>query len=271
MFAKKLIIFAVTVFSISSQANEFGVGLDYHNFDYVEDIVPPGKSSESGWVPLLAGFLKVPLVASMGKDSYFKISGSAMIEADTHYSGTTLNGNNPVETTDKGTFYDLDSSIYLSPMSALYFHAGVGYHYWKRTLTSGSGYKEVYTWYTIPLGIMYFDKVASNFSMGVDFTYKLMMNGKIQVIFSESISTGDDSTLDLGNLPGYRIEFPMETAISNRVRLRGVPYYEHSEIGESNIKFNNTPVSGGGSLGNIQEPNSKTNQYGLVGFVIMDI
>jgi hypothetical protein len=84
-----------------------------------------------------------------------------------------------------------------------------------------------------------------------------MFAGQIVIIFSETVVNGDDNSLALGNRSGYKLQSPFEVSLRPQLNLLISPWYEYSEIGESNFEFNQTV----GQF--IQEPSSKTIQMGI--------
>lgn len=243
-------------------ATEIGVGLNYLKFDYKEDLTPPAKSTESGVVPLLFVGVKIP-APGLSPNSFIELEGESAVDVTTSYEGTTLTTNAPAYATDTQSFLRVEGTLNFAVLENLYLKAGYGYRYWKRYLTFGSGYKEVYTWSTIPIGALYYTKLGSSFAVGFEALYKVMLAGKIQVIFSETVVGGDDTNLDLGNRPGFRLSVPIDYFVNPRLRLQVKGWYEHSEIGQSNSKYNNTST-GTGVLGYIMEPASKTEQVGVI-------
>ena len=100
-----------------------------------------------------------------------------------------------------------------------------------------------------------------NIEVAADLTVIPTFAGKIKVITSETYSNGVDSELDLGAKTGYRLSFPANMLVSPKLRLGVSPWFEHSEIGQSQVVPNATlsPHAGSG----IMEPSSKTDQFGV--------
>jgi hypothetical protein len=251
------------VISTSALANEMmaTAGVNYKSFDYKEELRAPYKSTEKA--NFLAPFvnLKIP-IPNLG-ETYVQLSAEFSGNVNSQFDGTTQSGV-PVKDTNVLSFTDFDGLLFWNVAPELYVQAGLGHHMWNRFLSGGSGYREIYSWYYLPLGILYQHKVNEQLRIGADITYRLMYQGEIKVIFSETVATGDDTTLTLGNRPGYRFQFPVEYSFAgSQLGLLVAPWYEASEIGESDYKYNSTPTSSG-TLGYIQEPASKTQQYGFV-------
>ncbi len=246
--------------AVSAAETQVAAGVNYHSFDYREELRAPFKSTEKAnfFSPFVK--LKVPL-PNLGA-SFLSFSGELSGNVNSQFDGTTQTG---VAVTDTNvlSFSEVEGSFFWNFAPELFFQAGLGYHYWNRFLSGGSGYREIYTWYYLPLGILYQHKVSDQVRIGVDVTYRLMFQGEIKVIFSETVSTGEDSTMTLGSRPGYKIQFPIEYSFAgSSLGYVFTPWYEAFEIGESDYKYNSTPTSSG-VLGYIQEPSSKTQQYGL--------
>lgn len=275
----KSILLLLSVFFIqSSRATELGAGLSLTSFNYEEDITPPGKSKESGLIPILFGYLAGgagtanPNTGGFGPFGW-RLEFEGILEAQTNYDGTTLTTNAAAAATDKNTFMNMRALAVLPVNNNLYIYGGVGYRYWNRYLAYGTGYREIYTWSYLPVGFRCsFNDANSQIRVSLDGAYNYMTSGQIQVIFSQTVTSGDDTTLTLGAKPGYKVSLPIDIKLSgNNFRLSMTPYFEYSEIGKSDTKYNSTPTSGGGSLGYIQEPNSKTSQYGLAGLLVFEI
>lgn len=245
-----------------AQAAEYGLGLNYFNFDYSEELAANQKSHESGNLLGFAGGIRWPL-PTMGSGTVLEIEGEGVFEGSTNYEGTTFSGTGNAFATDKQTIYRFETRLSRSLSESIGVHAGLGYRYWNRYLTFGTGYKEIYSWYTLPVGLSYQVVWSSALSVCFDFTYSFMFNGKIKVIFSETVINGDDSEMSLGSRPGYRLKAPISYRFDQKFRIEVSPWYERSEIGESNSAVNNTPQSGGGTVGSIREPSSHTDQYGV--------
>jgi hypothetical protein len=260
---RSLPIILVCFWGLMVSATEMVVsaGVNYKSFDYKEELRSPFKSTEKAnfFAPFVN--LKIP-VPNLG-ESYVQLSGEFSGNVNSHFDGTTQSGI-PVTDTNVLSFTDFDSLFFWNIAPELFVQLGLGHHMWNRFLSGGSGYREIYTWYYLPIGIFYQHRVNEQLRIGADITYRLMYQGEIKVIFSETVSTGDDTTLTLGNRPGYRFMFPVEYSFAgSQFGALVAPWYEASEIGESDYKYNSTPTSSG-TLGYIQEPASKTQQYGIV-------
>jgi hypothetical protein len=261
-----LIAFSILASARAVAGTEAGFGLNLISFSYEEELAAPAKSTENGTIAALSATIKTS-ASGLGANGFVDFNGEATINANTTYDGTSLSTGSAASATDQHTFVRLETNAYLSVSDNIFLHLGYGYRYWKRYLTYGSGYREVYTWSYIPLGFLISQNISPTIRMGFDYSYRLMMSGKIQVLFSETVTNGEDSNLDLGNRPGYRISFPVDFSLKGYMKFQLRPWYEHTEIGESNSVVNNTPYAnpdGSGILGLIHEPSSKTEQIGLM-------
>ena len=236
-------------------------GINYRNFDYREDLRAPLKSTEKADV--FAPFVKVQLPVTSLQQSFVQLYGEMSGNVNSHFDGTTQLGT-PVTDTNTLAFADFDALFFWNLAPEFFVQAGAGYHYWNRFLSGGAGYREIYSWFYAPIGVLYQRHVSNNLSVGVDLTYRLMFQGQIKVIFSETVTSGNDSNLTLGDRPGYRLAIPLEYSFDNsKLGLQLSPWYEYSEIGASEYTYNSTPTTTG-PLGYIQEPSSKTQQMGLM-------
>ena len=188
-----------------------------------------------------------------------------MIEkADSQYDGTTQSGT-PVLSTDKLSFWTYELDLYIPVDEQLHLFVGYGSRKWDRLLVGGSTYREIYSWNFMPVGIWWKFWQVDLFSGGVEASFRQMLGGKIKIITSEFNSGGQNSEMDLGNKPGYKLAFPVRLQATTTFSVMVTPWYEHSEIGESNVVPNATlsPTPGTG----IMEPASKTDQYGVEGIL----
>lgn len=253
--------FCLLVLAVPSGAvTELIAGVNYKSFDYKEELRAPLKSTEKA--EFFAPFVQVRLPIPSLAQSFVQLSGEMSGNVNSHFDGTTQSGV-PVTDTNTLSFADFDALFYWNFAPEFFLQAGFGYHYWNRFLSGGAGYREIYTWYYIPIGILYQHQVSNSFSVGVDLTYRMMFQGQIKVIFSETVTNGDDTDLTLGDRPGYRLQIPLRYAFEGTdFGVLLAPWYEFSEIGASDFKHNSTPTTNG-ALGFIQEPASKTIQFGL--------
>lgn len=249
----------------SATAVEIFGGLSLTDFDYREEMTPPDRSHENGAFTVFAGGLKISSLLMAGFGSFFMGNIEYASQVSTKYEGTVLSSSSggpaagsPAEATDYHNFLRLETHYYFGMHPNFMVHAGYGYRSWKRNLAYGSGYLETYTWTYLPLGI-YIRNEISNFQYGVDLTYLVMLEGKIDIVFSENIVGGDDTTLTLGNRNGYRLAVPMSYTLDPQFTLQLKPWYEQTEIGKSDAKLNRTPSING----YIHEPASVTKQMGV--------
>lgn len=256
----KQLILKITVFGIMAlqpllgEASELMAGLNIYDFDYKEMLEPPLKSTEKATVfaPMI-GF-QTPLA---GGPSFFRITGEISGSTKSRFDGSTQSGT-PVTDTDYLSFFKTEGNFYFAATPNFYFYTGLGYFYWDRFLSGGAGYREIYTWYTMPVGFLLEVPVTPSIQWGLDLSYRMMSNGKIKVIFSETIINGQDTTLTLGNKAGYKIQMPVRIQLASpQYSLVIAPWYESSEIGESNFEYNAT------MNGFIMEPASRTYQFGV--------
>lgn len=227
------------------------------DFDYREDLPAPLKSTEKGLfaIPAIQGRAYFPQLNESFLNTDLEYSG----RVSTKFDGSTQSGI-PVVGTNTHVFFRGEIDFYWHVSSGFHLYTGYGYRYWDRFLVGGSGYKEIYTWNYFPFGFYLEFPTSSQFQIGVDVAYWVMTNGKLKVIFSETVSGGDDTNLELGNLGGYRIRIPMEYKRNPETAYSFVfsPWYEVSQIGDSPYVFNNTIG------GPIKEPSSTTVQIGLI-------
>lgn len=260
LFILFISLLASTGFSQESKANSLyeGIfGLNVTSFDYKEELVAPLKSTEKGtfFIPYVQGKVFFPRLQKSYFNGEFEFSGR--VESD--FDGSTQLGT-PIQGKNNHVLFRLEADFYWNLTENFFVYSGYGYRYWDRFLSGGTGYREIYTWGYIPLGALIEFPLSEQVQIGVDFAYLIMRNGKLKVIFSETVINGDDTELTLGNKPGYRLRLPIDflQASKGPYSFQVTPWYELSEIGESDEKYNSTMA------GQIKEPASKTIQYGLI-------
>jgi hypothetical protein len=240
----------------SAKTMELGLGINATQFRYDEELDSPLKSSEQSTF----GSLLLQAKVFLPEGFYLKGRYEAIGNVDSQYDGTTQSGA-PVLSTDKLSFTTMEIDLYVPIFPDLYVFAGLGSRKWDRLLVGGSTYREIYSWNFMPLGVAWNFWKSGPISYGTEFSWRMMSAGKIKIITSEHISGGQDSEINLGNKSGYKLAFPVRVQADPRFSLEFVPWYEHSEIGQSSVVPNATlaPTPGTG----IMEPASKTEQYGV--------
>jgi len=236
--------------------HRFEVALSYSRYDYKEDLTPPLKSTETGWVP------QVRLGYSYLADDrfYFRAFGEASVaDDDTDYDGSTMSGV-PLKDTTRNDFARLEMNAGYTfkgtlPVSVTPY-AGVGWRYWKRDI----GYNEFYSWWYIPVGVKILYPMAEGFSIGLNASVNFMFDGRMTISFKDD--TFANTTLSLGNRPGGLVELPVSWRPRVNWAFTVTPWYEYSEIGESPWEPLN--YANGAYTGLVvREPSSRTHQYGV--------
>lgn len=263
----KSLIFIFLFLAWPAPAAELFLGASYHYYNYRETVPEPAKSTERGWIFIPRGEVSVPLPGGAGL-----ASEAHHLNAQFEYSGivyTTYDGTfndaayTPVVTTNRHLFWGYEATFNFKVLPGFFLRAGYGSKTWVRILTAGTEFKEIYSWNYLPLGARFLIFKQDKIEVEGDFVYKIMSDGKIQVIFSETVLNGDDTTLTLGNMPGYRVAAPVTYRIQPQLSIVATPYLEQSAIGKSNTGYNRTQTSSG-DLGFIYEPESRTTQFGLL-------
>ncbi len=239
---------------------ELGLGINATHFRYDEELRAPLKSSEDSQF----GSLLLEAKAFLPRGFILKARYEVITNIDSQFDGTNLQGT-PVLSTDKLSFWTQELDLYVPLIPEFYFFAGYGNRKWDRLLIGGSIYREIYSWNFMPLGVLWNFWKSGPVSGGVEFSWRQMLDGKIKIITSEFTAGGEDSEMDLGNKPGYKLSFPTRVVVNQRFSLFFSPWYEQSEIGASNTVPNATLSPGPGT--GIIEPASKTDQYGVEGII----
>ncbi len=235
---------------------KLSLGLDGSNFYYKEDLDPPGKSMERAQV--LSPWLRLDMPGPQQFNSYFSLEAKVSTNVKTDYDGSTLSSGTPVQGKNPAVFSHAEAAWHFHlGESKAELSAGLGYHYWNRFLAGGTGYREIYTLLYFPLGAAYNIQFSPQWNAQLEATYQVMFLGQLQVITSETVTGGQDTTLDLGNRPGYCLRAKLQFEFSPQISISAQPWYEVYQIGESNTALNST-------FGfTIREPPSQTVQSGL--------
>lgn len=258
-------VYVVSIFLLFNPQNliaawQYSGGMQVINFDYQEDLILPKKSHENGTNVYFAYDVK----GDIGVD-FVQINGDFTFFGTSQYDGSTLSNSTvvPVTATDEHIFHRHEANYFFKINDSFFLTAGLGYRYWKRFLSYGTGYTEHYSWFYTPLGIyigLTDPRDLTKLNYGLEMSLRPTFGGKILVQFSDRIANGQDTTLNLGARTGYRIKAPVSIPFNDyHLHLSVAPWFEFSQIGESNSAYNSTP----GIEGNIVEPASVTQQLGV--------
>jgi len=228
--------------------------LRFYHFGYKEDVPPPFKSTENGF---LTG-VGLALVRLEKGPSLFARLGVEYSGTSTAYDGTTQSGF-PVTGETKNKFLNAEGNVGLTlpapSATNLTVYTGLGCHSWERGLGGTDPYRERYSWKYVPAGLRWDTRSKGRWGCGVDFAAKFMSGGKIRILFTDIYPTLSDLELNLGNRPGWKLQAPVHFRY-----LSLTPWVEASAIGQSNadtLRFRGEPIAVG------YEPSSVTRQYGL--------
>lgn len=237
------------------------MGARYFYTDYEEDIDPPQKSANSGWLPgMYLGF-------GYRRDSglYLRISGS-YASGDLAYDGSDQNGTPIYFANDPQRFYRLEANVgYLfqaGQRTSLIPYIGYGYRSWKRGEANPSigNYKEEYGWHYLPLGIRVERDFDPRWRFGITAAANIMFMGRMKVLLSELDSGYNDPAFNLGDKIGFYVAAPVRYAFTGNWSVTGTPWYEYSPIGASGMEV---LTYRGSQRSLVREPSSTTNQYGF--------
>lgn len=235
---------------------DFAIGANPTFFYYAETLPAPQKSTETAGFSGILGQVR----ARYSDETFMSLKYDYAPNVNSRYDGTSLSGNSAIATTNPLSFRTWEADFYLGLFDRFSVFVGYGGRYWNRFLSSGTGYREIYEWNFMPVGVLAVVYRDGGFSIGIEPSYRSVSNAKIKVITSETFANGADTEMILGPKPGYKLAVPMRWNME-RLFLVGTPWYEHSEIGESNVAPNATLAPGAGEA--IQEPASKTEQLGF--------
>ncbi|MBX3033701.1 MAG: hypothetical protein KF865_07210 [Bdellovibrionaceae bacterium] len=244
--------------SCSAQARQGAVvtaGLSLAQFDYVEEISNGGASEEKGLMPFLELGYRAPLGESWELDLRFL----GALQAKTDYSGTELNSGQKITAQNEHGIMDFEMLLSVFAAERVRIFGGGSVRRWDRKLTYGTGYREIYLWWTATLGGALWVGQGDLWDFWVEAAVRPMISGSVNAILSETVVNGEDSTLNLGTRVGYRLRLPWAMEIQPATLLVVAPFYEINGFGESAPVYNATP----GIQREIKEPSSHTTQTGL--------
>lgn len=240
---------------------DFGLGYQY--FDYKEDLNPPLKSTEKGWVPSTYVDYTFRLKPFLYTRGHFDAAGG-----DVTFDGSTQGGA-PVNFTDsRQTFlkleWDVGYTYRMRENFQLIPYIGYGYRYWRRgsakITSSFRSYEEDYAWSYLPVGLRAEYGISSKWSISATAAMNIMFNGRMKARLSQVVAGANDPEFDLGNKVGFYAELPVSYKVARNWAIVATPWYEYSQIGQSNtvnVTQNNSVV------GFAFEPASRTHQYGF--------
>lgn len=242
----------------------FEISFMYYKFDYKEDLPAPFKSTENGWLPGVYLGWSYNKRNTVYSKVFFEFS-----YGDTEFDGTTQAGT-PIKFTDDnhqflfrgewniGYNFGLTNDISIKP------YTGYGYRQWDRgcakVTATYTSYKERYYWHYIPIGIMADFNIGDRLVIAPNVGLRIMFYGKTTAYFSDLDPGYNDPEFKLGNRTGWYAEIPLTFKFSQFWSVVVKPWYEYSEIGESDVAAR---TYYGALSGYFYEPSSKTNQYGV--------
>jgi hypothetical protein len=254
---------SLDVSSVRQQSSAFEIGFMYYNFDYKEDLIAPGKSTENGWLPGVYfdyTFKKKSVIYAKARMKY--------AAADIEYDGATMGGT-PIKYSNQSAKMfkfeaDVGYPISITKDFTLIPYTGYSYHYWQRGETksvspSSTWTKEVYQWHNIPVGIKADYDINEKWNLAGSASANFMFYGKMTLFTSERYAGVPDFDFTLGNNIGFYAEMPVTYKFTNNWSIVVTPWYEYSAFGQSETQY----YTYGGWLYSAYEPSSKTNQYGI--------
>jgi hypothetical protein len=242
----------------SERRFEFAIGVQPTYFVYVESLEPPHRSTETA--AFTAGLAQVAY--RFGQASYLEVNYVQTGNVLSRYDGTSLDGEIPIVTVNTLAFRTVGARLGIGLAERLTIFTGFEQRTWNRYLSSGTGYREIYSWNKTQVGVGVIIFKGQSLQWGLEAAQRSMSAGRIRIITSENTPGGDDSEMDLGNLPGYRVAIPIRMRGSSaRYFLSATPWYEYWQFGKSNAVPNATLAPEPGSR--IYEPASDTRSVGV--------
>jgi len=246
----------------STPENLFQMDFRISYFDYEEDIGPPLKSTEKGWIPGVslnwtrtrpgAPFLKALLELSYG---------------DLDYEGTTQSGRPVSNSHSTQTLFRAEVNFgytFTWGKNLVSPYTGYGYRFWQRgdseVVNAVAFVREDYYWHYIPVGVRAVIPINEKILFEPNLGARFVFWGRMKAYLTEiDPNYGGDPEFELGNKPGWFIELPMRYSLDKKWSLAFTPWYEYSAIGKSpeeGVRFGDSTVF-------FFEPSSTTHQYGF--------
>ncbi len=211
------------------------------------------------------------LIFGMGKNQgQWRFAGKLSCHAgDATYSGQT-NGGVPISTVTKQLITDMELRVeYSFSNDASIFkelYLGVAQHYWKRDIqpthtANGApvlGLLERYQWRQLNIGANTMLLSTERSRWLLDVRLMRVVNPQVTVFYS---GLYDDARLALGAHWGTRVSLPWSYSLGQSTTLRVEPYVESYKLGRSATV---TLTNQGVPVGNVFEPNSVSNNFGLL-------
>jgi hypothetical protein len=141
------------------------------------------------------------------------------------------------------------------------FYAGVGHRSWERDIRStetASGLSELYRWEYAAVGAQLVSREINRATWGVDLRWQRAVDPRLDVDFR---GVFDSLQLALGQRDGVRFSVPWTKLLSERMQFVIEPFYDRWVLGRS---ANENLTSHGSVVGSVFEPNSVTNNRGVV-------
>ena len=237
------------------------IGAKYFYTDYKEEINPPGKSTNSDWLPgvhLGIGYRKI--------DGFYAGLYGSYASGDLTYDGSDQMGTKIYFSNDPQTFYRFEANIGYAfktgKKTFLVPFMGYGYRYWKRGEANVplGNYKEEYDWHYLPLGIKVEHGLNEQWRIGVTAAAHFMFMGRLKVSLSELDPGYNNPGLHLGDKIGLYGAIPISCKLTENWSVIGTPWYEYRPIGESDLQI---LTYYGTAISLLREPASTTHQYGF--------
>ncbi len=237
------------------------MGAKFFYTDYEEDLDPPQKSANSGWLPgMYLGF-----GCRKQNGLYWRLFGS-YASGDLAYDGSDQGGTAIYFSNDPQKFYRLEANVgyafQAGPRTLILPYTGYGYRYWKRGEANPSigNYKEEYDWHYLPVGIRIEHAFNARWRVGIAAAANIMFMGRMKASLSELDSGYNDPAFNLGDRIGLCASAPIRYAWAKNWTVTGTPWYEYTPIGASNLEL---LTYRGTAKSLVMEPSSRTNQCGL--------
>ena len=236
--------------NLQSKKEQFrlGLGISVMNLDYKETLPPPYKSTESGFLPGISGFLRRDFTGG------WAIEGRGSFHfGDEDYDGTTMEGV-PLASKTNSKFFELAGfgahKFSLDAAADFEIRAGLALKFWRRALDEE--YVEDYTRIAIPIESQFSFLVGEKNTLKIYAAADIMIGGRMDLDIY-----GATTDVTLGDEVGIRIGGAFEAPLTNKLSLIFNSYYEHFSFGESNSSV----LYFQGTYQSIYEPASKTNNF----------
>lgn len=248
---------------LAEKKHTLQLNFNHYHYNFNEQVFSPLKSNETNW---LSGYSIIYDFLSFSQKINFRIS-TEYSDSKTKYDGTTQNYL-PVTFDSPNKFYTFQINAgYVKKLEKKNFYVipilGLDYHLWSRGDAKLNwdymSHKTKYSWLTSVIGFRTI-YMQNRYELGFNVTFKYLLSGKVQFIYSELIESYNDPKAKLESGSGVVFQFPIKFRLRGNFSLKILPWFLFSKSGKSNVvELYSLHIL----MRRIYEPKSTTKIYGI--------